>query len=84
MTTNREPAMPTLAKLTAKGQTTVPQPIRAALDLHPGDTIEWELADDGSARVRRVTPMDLEYLRALEGTLSEWAGDADEAAYRDL
>ena len=29
--------------------------------------------------------MDLKYLRALEGTLSEeWGGAADEEAYRDL
>jgi len=28
--------------------------------------------------------LDLEYLRALEGTLSEWASPEDEEAYRDL
>jgi hypothetical protein len=34
--------------------------------------------------VRRVQPLDIEYLRAVEGTLSEWAGSADEEAYREL
>ena len=29
-------------------------------------------------------PLDLEYLRAVEGTLSEWLDAADEDAYRGL
>ena len=73
-----------IAKITAKGQTTIPQDVRTALKVAPGDLIAWEIAGDGTARVRRVQPLDLEYLRSLEGTLSEWAGDADEKAYREL
>ncbi|MEW5966569.1 MAG: type II toxin-antitoxin system PrlF family antitoxin [Pseudomonadota bacterium] len=73
-----------IAKITAKGQTTIPQDVRTALKVAPGDLIAWEIAEDGTARVRRVQPLDLEYLRSLEGTLSEWAGDADEKAYREL
>ena len=73
-----------IAKITAKGQTTIPQDIRAALKVVPGDLIAWEMGNDGSATVRRVQPMDMEYLRAVEGTLGEWAGAADEEAYRDL
>lgn len=73
-----------VAKITAKGQTTIPQDVRAALHVAPGDLIAWEVGTDGTARVRRVQPIDLEYLRAVEGTLSEWAGAADEAAYRGL
>lgn len=73
-----------IAKITAKGQTTIPQAIRAALRVQPGDFIAWEMAEDGSARVRRVQPLDVEYLRAVEGTLSEWASEADEEAYREL
>ncbi|MCL5059295.1 MAG: type II toxin-antitoxin system PrlF family antitoxin [Candidatus Thermoplasmatota archaeon] len=73
-----------IAKITAKGQTTIPQDVRAALKVAPGDLIAWEIVEDGTARVRRVQPLDLEYLRSLEGTLSEWAGGADEKAYREL
>lgn len=76
--------MPAIAKITSKGQTTIPQDIRAALHVGPGDLIAWEVAEDGTARVRRVQPLDIEYLRAVEGTLSEWAGEADEEAYRGL
>lgn len=73
-----------IAKITAKGQTTIPQDVRAALHVSPGDLIAWEVGPGGTATVRRVQPMDIEYLRAVEGTLSEWAGAADEEAYREL
>ena len=73
-----------VAKITSKGQTTIPQDVRAALHVAPGDLIAWEVGQDGTATVRRVQPMDIEYLRAIEGTLSEWSGAADEEAYHDL
>ena len=73
-----------VAKITAKGQTTIPQDIRNALHVAAGDLIAWEVGADGTATVRRVLPLDVEYLRAVEGTLSEWASSADEEAYRDL
>jgi AbrB family looped-hinge helix DNA binding protein len=76
--------MSTIAKVTSKGQTTIPQEIRALLNVKPGDLLSWEALESGEVRVRRVEPMDLEYLRAVEGTLSEWAGAADEEAYRGL
>ena len=76
--------MHAIAKITAKGQTTIPQDVRAALHVGPGDLIAWEVGPDGTATVRRVRPLDIEYLRAVEGTLSEWAGQVDEEAYRDL
>lgn len=73
-----------IAKITAKGQTTIPQDVRVALKVGAGDLIAWEVGTDGIATVRRVQPLDLEYVRALEGTLGEWAGAADEEAYRGL
>jgi antitoxin PrlF len=73
-----------IAKVTAKGQTTIPQDVRNALKVTPGDLIAWEVGPDGKATVRRVQAIDLEYLHAVEGTLGEWAGAADEEAYRGL
>lgn len=73
-----------VAKITAKGQTTIPQDVRAAMHVTAGDLIAWEVGTDGTATVRRVQPLDIEYLRAVEGTLSEWSGSADEEAYREL
>ncbi|MFH1730311.1 MAG: AbrB/MazE/SpoVT family DNA-binding domain-containing protein [Planctomycetota bacterium] len=76
--------MPTIAKVTVKGQTTIPQEIRAALQIKPGDLLLWETGDEGVAKVRRIQPLDLAYLRAVEGTLGEWSSQADDEAYRGL
>jgi mRNA interferase MazF len=40
------------------------------LHIEAGDFIAWELAADGSARVRKAHALDREYLRSLEGTLT--------------
>jgi AbrB family looped-hinge helix DNA binding protein len=76
--------MPSISKITAKGQTTVPQEIRAALNSKPGDLIAWEVEPDGRVAVRRIQPLDVEYLRAVQDTLSEWQTAEDEKAYGKL
>ena len=55
--------MNTIAKATSKGQTTIPWEIRALLNVKPGDLLAWEALVSGEVRVRRVEPLDLEYLR---------------------
>ncbi|HEX6003714.1 MAG TPA: type II toxin-antitoxin system PrlF family antitoxin [Burkholderiales bacterium] len=75
---------PVISKITAKGQTTVPQEVRAALKSKPGDLLAWEVDREGRVAVRRVQPMDVDYLRAVEKTMSEWNTAEDEAAYGDL
>ncbi len=76
--------MTIIAKITAKGQTTIPRDICALLGIEPGDLIAWEVAEGGRVAVRRVKPLDLEYLRAVQSTLGEWQSAEDEEAYRDL
>lgn len=76
--------MTAIAKITAKGQTTIPQEVRAAMQVAPGDLIAWEISPDGTATVRRVQPLDVAYLRAVEGSLTEWNTPADDEAYREL
>lgn len=76
--------MAVVAKVTAKGQTTIPQEVRQTLDIKPGDLLLWEMDDEGGAKVRRIQPLDLAYLRGVEGTLGEWSSDEDEQAYRGL
>ena len=73
-----------LAKLSSKGQITIPAEIRQSLHLKPGDTLAWDIKEEGSVSVRRVEPIDLDYLSAISGTLSEWNSEADEKAYHDL
>ena len=76
--------MPAISKITAKGQTTVPQEVRVALKSSPGDLIAWDIASDGRVAVRRLQPLDVEYLQAVQGTLSEWRTAEDEKAYGKL
>jgi antitoxin PrlF len=73
-----------ISRVTARGRTTIPREIREALGIAPGDSIVWEVPPGGTAVVRRAQPWVEDYLRALEGTLSEWTSLADEEAFRDL
>jgi len=34
--------------------------------------------------LRKETPLDIAFLQAVEGHLSEWQSDADDKAYNDL
>ena len=76
--------MPSLAKLSSKGQVTVPAEVRKTLHLKTGDILAWEIQSNGQISVRRVEPVDVDYLGALNGTLSEWNSEEDDEAYRDL
>jgi len=73
-----------LAKVSSKGQITIPIEIRKNLHLKTGDTLAWEIKEGGNVSVRRVEPIDLDYLSAISGTLSEWNSETDEEAYHDL
>lgn len=72
-----------ISKLTSKYQTTIPEEIREFLLLKKGDEVIFEV-ENGKVTVRKATPYDVEYLRSIESTLSEWHSEHDEEAYRDL
>lgn len=44
------------SKVTAKGQTTLPKDVRAALHLQPGDTLRYLLLD-GEVRILKARPV---------------------------
>jgi antitoxin PrlF len=75
--------MTAVAKLTSKGQTTIPREVRDKLALRPGDVIAFEIEGD-VVRLRKVEPLDLGYLRAVQTTLCEWESPEDAEAYDDL
>jgi antitoxin PrlF len=75
--------MSVLSKLTSKGQTTIPRKVRDKLALQPGDLIAFEIQGD-VVRLRKVEPVDVGYLRAVQTTLSEWESPEDAKAYDDL
>lgn len=62
-------------KLTSKAQTTIPVPVRRALDLKPGDSIGY-IIEAGSVRLKKITAdaMDDPFI-----AFTEWADDLDKA-----
>ncbi|MCY4594162.1 MAG: type II toxin-antitoxin system PrlF family antitoxin [Bryobacterales bacterium] len=71
------------AKITARGQTTIPKSIREAAKLNEGDLIAFEIEGDHLV-VRKVIPGQDDYLGGLSKVLSEWVSPEDEEAWRDL
>ncbi|HLT64488.1 MAG TPA: type II toxin-antitoxin system PrlF family antitoxin [Pseudohongiella sp.] len=72
------------SRLTSKYQATIPERVRKAMHLKAGDVVVFEIEEEGKVSLRKATPVDLAFSKALEGTLEEWMGEADEEAYRDL
>ena len=73
------------SKLSTKYQARIPEKVRSILDLHPGDSVVFEVAKDDKVFIRKARPIDFELARAIEGTLlSEWLSVYDKEAYSDL
>lgn len=69
-----------ISKLTSKAQTTIPQPVRAALHLKEGDEILYAIEGDRVVLTRAVK----DQLDDPFATFGEWASDADRRAYAGL
>ena len=69
------------SKLTTKAQTTIPQPVRAALRLQPGDELIYELHDQRVilTKASRGGKTDDPFR-----TFHEWSSKADAKAYGKL
>jgi antitoxin PrlF len=70
-----------VSKLTSKSQTTIPQSVRKALGLKPGDELQYEIVDERVilTKARRGEVRD-DPFRCFE----EWSSEADERAYANL
>ena len=69
------------SRLTSKAQTTIPQPVRAALRLREGDEILYEIQPNRVilTRARRGAEGDDPFR-----TFDEWNSEADKKAYEGL
>ncbi|MEO8466151.1 MAG: type II toxin-antitoxin system PrlF family antitoxin [Gammaproteobacteria bacterium] len=69
------------SKLTSKAQTTIPQPVRAALRLKEGDELVYQIEDERVVltKARRGQEADDPFR-----TFGEWSSAADRKAYGDL
>lgn len=72
-----------LARVGARGRTTIPKSIRDAAGLHEGDTIAFEFEGDRLV-VHKVVPGRHEYLHGLGAMMGEWLSPEDEEAWRSL
>ena len=70
-----------LGKITAKAQTTIPRAVRLALGLKPGDEVSWEIEGDQVIMTRARNVRD-PFIGNLD-TFTEWASEADCAAFDD-
>jgi len=70
-----------ISKLTTKAQTTIPQPVRAALHLKPGDELVYEIDDQRVilTKAKRGGKTDDPFR-----TFDEWSTEADGKAYAKL
>ena len=72
-----------IARISARGQTTIPKSIREAAGLYVGDTLAFE-TDGEQVVVRKVLQGKDDAASDVSGTMSEWASAEDEEAWRDL
>ena len=73
----------TYARLTSKGQVTVPKEVRFQLNLEAGDVLSFAV-EGGEVRVRKVGLFDPAWHLALSATIDEWNSAEDNEAFRDL
>ncbi|EDX80316.1 MAG: transcriptional regulator [Brevundimonas sp. 32-68-21] len=73
-------AMMITSRLTSKAQTTIPQPVRAALKLQDGDELIYEIEGERVLlKKARKTAADDPF-----ATFEEWDSEADRKAYAGL
>jgi antitoxin PrlF len=78
---NRQTRPPSIfSKVSVKSQTVIPRLVRDRLGLKPGDTLHYRLTDAG-VLIDNASANEAHYPFA---TFTEWSGEADEKAYRDL
>jgi AbrB family looped-hinge helix DNA binding protein len=67
----------TIARMTSKGQLTVPKPIRDKLNVSAGDSLVFE-DRQGEIIIRKQSAVDELWDRGLAATLGEWADELDD------
>ena len=68
---------PIIARMTSKGQLTVPKPIRDKLMVSAGDSLVFE-DRKGEIIIRKQSTVDELWNRGLAATLGEWADELDD------
>lgn len=72
-----------IARISAKGQLTIPKRVRSKAGLAPGDVMTIAVEDERLI-LRKLRSDEDGYLRGVQETLGEWLSAEDEDAWRDL
>lgn len=72
-----------VAKLTSKGQMTIPKRLRERFHMEVGSLVALNVEGDHIVMRKIPTERD-DYLQGVEETLGEWRSPEDEKAWRDL
>ena len=67
------------SKITSKAQTVIPREVRDRLKLKPGDRLRYRFTPKG-VLIEKADPEGDDPF----ATFTEWAGEADERAYKSL
>jgi AbrB family looped-hinge helix DNA binding protein len=71
------------ARISSKGQSTIPAEIRRKLAVRPGDSIGFVI-DGERVTLQKVQPLDAAFLRLATEAFSEWNSPEADEAFRDL
>lgn len=74
----------TTSKLTSKARTTIPQAVRSALGVEPGDEIAYALLDGQVLLTKAAKTRPPEPFEAPFALFAEWATPEDDEAFGDL
>lgn len=72
-----------VARLTTKGQMTIPKRVRDGANLREGDLVSL-IVENGVVTMRKLTPGANPFLTGVEETLTEWNSLEDNELWRDL
>jgi antitoxin PrlF len=72
-----------ISKISAKGQTTIPSRIRKCAGLGEGDTVTYEVREDGLF-LRKVEEQADHYLKGISDSMDEWNSPENMEAWNDL
>jgi len=68
------------SRVSSKGQTVIPKPVRERLGLKTGDLIRFRLSDKGQVTIDKVKPVEDDPFASFD----EWASEEDEKLYGGL
>ena len=70
------------ARVTGKGQTTIPVEFRRKAGIHAGDSVEFTY-DEGRIVLKKVQPVDVVWNAGQSALMTEW-NNPEEDVYNDL